>query len=60
MRSIVNYYMFMTPDGLILARPVSDVRAGEGRQAARKLVDLGISIVRSISGVGTFEGADAL
>ena len=52
--------MFMTPEGMILARPASDVRAGEERQAARKLAELGIPIVRSISGVGTFEGADAL
>lgn len=52
--------MFMTPEGMILARPASDVRAGEERQAARKLAELGIPIVRSISGLGTFEGADAL
>lgn len=52
--------MFMTPEGMILARPASDVRAGEERQAACKLAGLGIPIVRSISGVGTFEGADAL
>jgi arginine deiminase len=52
--------MFMTPEGMILARPASDVRAGEERQAARKLAELGIPIVRSISGIGTFEGADAL
>ena len=52
--------MFMTPEGMILARPASDVRAGEERHAARKLAELGIPIVRSISGAGTFEGADAL
>ena len=52
--------MFMTPEGMILARPASDVRAGEERHAARKLAELGIPIVRSISGLGTFEGADAL
>jgi N-dimethylarginine dimethylaminohydrolase len=43
--------MFMTPEGMILARPASDVRAGEERQAARKLAELGIPIVRSISGI---------
>jgi N-dimethylarginine dimethylaminohydrolase len=52
--------MFMTPEGMILARPASDVRAGEERQAARALAELGIPIVRSISGQGTFEGADAM
>ncbi|HID52816.1 MAG TPA: amidinotransferase [Anaerolineae bacterium] len=51
---------FMTPEGTILARPASTVRAGEERQAARCLADLGIPIVRSVSGHGTFEGADAM
>ena len=52
--------MFMTPEGAILARPASDVRAGEEREVARALAALGIPIVRSISGRGTFEGADAM
>ena len=52
--------MFMTPEGLILARPASTVRAGEEREAARRLADLGIPILRSVSGTGTFEGADAM
>ena len=52
--------MFMTPEGAILARPASTVRAGEERWVARRLADLGIPIVRSISGNGTFEGADAI
>lgn len=52
--------LFMTPEGAILARPASTVRAGEERQAARKLAELGIPIVRTISGRGTFEGADAM
>lgn len=52
--------MFMTPEGVILARPASVVRAGEERRAARKLAELGIPIVRSVSGTATFEGADAL
>ncbi len=51
---------FMTLEGAILARPASPVRAGEERQAARRLADLGIPIVRSVSGHGTFEGADAM
>jgi len=52
--------MFMTPEGVILARPASTIRAGEERQVARRLADLGIPIVRSVRGNGTFEGADAM
>lgn len=52
--------IFMTPEGAILARPASTVRAGEERQAARLLAELGVPIVRSVSGRGTFEGADAM
>jgi N-dimethylarginine dimethylaminohydrolase len=51
--------LFLTPEGAILARPASTVRAGEEREVARRLADLGIPILRSISGRGTFEGADA-
>jgi N-dimethylarginine dimethylaminohydrolase len=51
---------FMTPEGAILARPASEVRAGEERWAARRLADLGVPIVRSVSGQGAFEGADAM
>jgi N-dimethylarginine dimethylaminohydrolase len=51
---------FMTPEGAILARPASIVRAGEEREVARKLTALGIPILRSVSGRGTFEGADAM
>ncbi|MFZ0612326.1 MAG: arginine deiminase family protein [Desulfobacterales bacterium] len=51
--------MFMTPEGAILARPASAVRAGEERWVARRLADLGVPILKSIRGRGTFEGADA-
>jgi N-dimethylarginine dimethylaminohydrolase len=51
--------MFMTPEGAILARPASTVRAGEERLVARRLAELGIPILRSVRGTGTFEGADA-
>lgn len=51
--------MFMTPEGAILARPASTVRAGEERFVARRLADLGIPILRSVRGTGAFEGADA-
>ncbi|HWQ11993.1 MAG TPA: arginine deiminase family protein [Roseiflexaceae bacterium] len=51
---------FMTPEGAILARPASEVRAGEERWAARRLAELGVPILRSVSGEATFEGADAM
>ncbi len=51
--------IFLTPQGAILARPASTVRAGEEREVARRLADLGVPILRSISGQATFEGADA-
>lgn len=51
--------VFLTPQGAILARPASTVRAGEEREVARRLADLGVPILRSISGQATFEGADA-
>lgn len=51
--------LFMTPEGAILARPASTVRAGEERWVARRLADLGIPILKSVRGLGMFEGADA-
>jgi arginine deiminase len=52
--------MFMTPEGAILGRPASTMRAGEERLVARRLAELGIPILRSVRGKGAFEGADAL
>lgn len=51
---------FMTPEGAILARPASTVRAGEERWIARRLANLGVPIVRTLRGQAVFEGADAL
>jgi len=51
--------MFMTPEGAILGRPASTVRAGEECYVARRLADLGIPILRTVRGNGSFEGADA-
>ncbi len=51
--------MFMAPEGAIVGRPASTVRAGEERFVARRLAELGIPILRTIRGTGTFEGADA-
>ena len=50
----------MTPAGAILARPASTVRAGEERWLARRLADLGVPIIRTLTGVATFEGADLM
>jgi N-dimethylarginine dimethylaminohydrolase len=50
---------FMTPEGAVLGRPASPVRAGEERQVARRLAALGVPILRSLRGAATFEGADA-
>ena len=50
----------MTPEGAILGRPASVVRAGEERWVARALSDLGIPIILSVRGAGTFEGADLM
>ncbi len=52
--------MVMTPEGAIVCRPASKVRAGEERWIARRLADNGIPILRTISGAATFEGADVL
>ena len=51
--------LFMTPEGAIAGRPASTVRAGEERFVARRLAELGIPILRTVRGGGTFEGADA-
>jgi N-dimethylarginine dimethylaminohydrolase len=51
--------MLMTPEGAILGRPASTVRAGEERLVARRLADLGIPILLTVRNGGTFEGADA-
>lgn len=50
---------FMTPEGAVVSRMASEVRAGEERYVSKTLADLGIPILRTISGTGTFEGADA-
>ncbi len=50
---------FLTPEGAVLGRPASTVRAGEERWIARRLAELGIPILRSVRGTGVFEGADA-
>jgi len=48
----------MTPEGLIIARPGTMVRRGEERYLAETAASLGVPILRTIAGSGTFEGAD--
>ncbi len=52
--------MFMTPAGVVLARPASTVRAGEERRVAARLAALGVPILLTMQGTATFEGADAM
>lgn len=51
--------LFMTPEGAIVGRPASRVRAGEERWVARRLAERGVPILRTVNGAGVFEGADA-
>lgn len=50
----------MTPEGAILARPASTVRAGEERWVARTMGNLGIPVLKVLTGRATFEGADLM
>jgi N-dimethylarginine dimethylaminohydrolase len=50
--------MLMTPEGAIITRPASTVRAGEERFVAEALARLGVPILMTVHGTGTFEGAD--
>ena len=50
----------MTPEGAIIARPASTVRAGEEVAVAAALAGAGVPILRTLTGQATFEGADLL
>ncbi len=50
----------MSPQGAILARPASTIRAGEERWVAQALSNLGIPILKTLTGTATFEGADLM
>jgi N-dimethylarginine dimethylaminohydrolase len=52
--------MFMTPEGAIVGRPAIACRRGEEKFVAKKLAELGVPIVRTITGTGVFEGACAM
>ncbi len=56
----VRDLMLMTPEGAIVTRPASTVRAGEERYVAEALARLGVPILMSVHGHGTFEGADVV
>lgn len=50
----------MTPQGAILGRPASTVRAGEEVAVAATLAAAGVPILRTLTGHATFEGADLM
>ncbi|MCC6314677.1 MAG: amidinotransferase [Thermomicrobiales bacterium] len=50
--------LLMTPEGAIVTRPASTVRAGEERYVAEALGRLGVPILMTVHGRATFEGAD--
>jgi len=54
----VRDLMLMTPEGAIVARPASRQRAGEERFVAETLGRLGVPVLMTVHGEGTFEGAD--
>jgi N-dimethylarginine dimethylaminohydrolase len=56
----VRDLMLMTPEGAIVTRPASTVRAGEERLVAEALAQLGVPILMTVHGSGTFEGADVV
>ncbi len=56
----VRDLVLMTPEGAILARPAMATRRGEEAYAARALAKLGVPIIKTVCGQGTFEGANVL
>lgn len=52
--------MFTTPEGVILTRPAMAARRGEERYVAQALAQLGVPIIKTVGGDGTFEGANAM
>jgi len=50
----------MTPEGTIVSRMASTVRAGEEQAVARRLAMLGVPILLTVRGPGTFEGGAEL
>jgi N-dimethylarginine dimethylaminohydrolase len=56
----VRDLMLMTPEGAIVTRPASQQRAGEERFVAEALGRLGVPVLMTVHGEGTFEGADVV
>lgn len=52
--------MVMTPEGAILGRPASSVRAGEEVAVAAALAGARVPILKTLTGQATFEGADLM
>jgi N-dimethylarginine dimethylaminohydrolase len=52
--------LFMTPEGTILSNMANSTRSAEVLYAARTLERQGIPVLRTVSGGGRFEGADAI
>jgi len=50
----------MTPEGAILGRPASTVRAGEEVAVAAALAGARVPILKTLTGQATFEGADLM
>lgn len=50
----------MTPQGAILARPASTVRAGEEVATAHALAAARVPLLKTLTGTATFEGADLI
>lgn len=50
----------VTPMGAVISRPASRQRAGEERLAAAALARIGVPILHTVHGEGTFEGADVV
>ena len=48
------------PEGIILCRPALGVRRPEARWMSKALAGIGVPIVKTITGDGTFEGADLM
>lgn len=46
-----------TPEGVILARPGISIRVPEVSYAAKKVVEIGVPIIKTVNGNGIFDGA---
>lgn len=53
-------HVFMTPEGAILAKLAMPVKRGEERYTSEALGKIGVPIIKTISGRGIYEGANAM